>query len=134
VPGLATLGDDAMTTEGKARSRHTPGPWKADVAGPFVLGGDTIAVEAVTEDGAMVRREICTLMIDTEIDEDTPEAEEDKANARLIALAPRMYEALKLTWGRALCTFPQHPDDRPCDGCRGWRMALEIFRELGEER
>jgi hypothetical protein len=72
----------------RVETRHTPGPWEADVRGPFALGGDMIAVEAVTDDGREVRREICTLMIDTSENDDTPEAQEDKANARLIAESP----------------------------------------------
>jgi hypothetical protein len=75
--------------------RHTPGPWKADIEGPFTLGGDTIVVEAITEDGKQVRREICTLLIDTEKSDDSPEALEDKANAKLIEAGPEMLEAIK---------------------------------------
>src|SRR4051794_27507706 len=83
-------GVPARQGRGGMMPEHTPGPWKADIDGPFTLGGDTIGVEAVTPDGKMVRREICTLLIDTEEDDDTPEAMEDKANALLVAASPEL--------------------------------------------
>ncbi len=65
-------------------AEHTPGPWSAQMD-----AGDWIGVEAVTGDGDLVRREICTCLTD---DDDR----EDRANARLIAAAPDLLAACEL--------------------------------------
>ena len=95
-------------------AEHTPGPWHADVEGPFALGGDSIEVEAVTDDGMLVRRSIATLMIDTEENDDTPEAEEDKANACLIAAAPDLLAVCRdlFVWAQVLESQTHHTE---CD-------------------
>lgn len=73
----------------------TPGPWKAAVSSPYLCGGDDAVVEAVTEDGTMVRREICTGLIDTgDGDEESPEFLEGIDNLLLIASAPDLRDAL----------------------------------------
>lgn len=76
-------------------SKHTPGPWKAiNTEGPWIAGGDSGTVEAVTPDGRYVRREVCSFYLDT--DEDL---QEDLANARLIAAAPLLLEACEEAHG-----------------------------------
>jgi hypothetical protein len=113
-----------------SEAKHTPGPWKADVDGPFTLGGDTVSVEAITEDGKLVRREICTLLIDTEEDEDSPEAEEDKANARLIAAAPDLLAACQ----NFLALYGEC-DMQPEDECHKLRVMMDraIAKAEGKE-
>lgn len=74
---------------------HTPGPWRVDLTGPFTLGGDAVPVEAVTDDGKHVRREICTCLLDTDSHPDGAEWQEDAANARLIAAAPDLLAAAR---------------------------------------
>ena len=65
--------------------KFTPGPWHFDPRdGDF---GDICSVEAVTEDGKMVRQEICTLLVDDD------DRETVKATARLIAASPDLYAA-----------------------------------------
>lgn len=77
-------------------SKHTPGPWVARVDGPFVCGGDSTVVEAITEDGEYVRREIATLLVDTgDGEEGSLTFAEDIANARLIAAAPELLAELR---------------------------------------
>lgn len=62
------------------KPKHTPGPWKVS---------DTIALQI---ESAVTKREIC----DWYVNERTEQ--EDLANARLIAAAPEMLEALKLAY------------------------------------
>lgn len=62
--------------------KHTPGPWKV------TDNNYTLGVE--TEDGKYSVCDVCLSNGETRND-----AEEDKANARLIASAPELLEALK---------------------------------------
>jgi hypothetical protein len=80
-----------MTTE----PIHTPAPWAIDLESRFTLGGDTRSVEALTPDGKMVTREVCTLMFDSDGWPDAVEWQEDVANAVLIQAAPDMLAALR---------------------------------------
>lgn len=73
---------------------HTPGPWVADLTGPFTLGGDSVSVEALTPDG-LVSREICTCLLDTDVHPGGAEWLEDAANVRLITAAPDLYAAVR---------------------------------------
>lgn len=82
-------------------AEHTPGPWVVDLEGPFTLGGDITAVEAMTPDG-MISREICTCMLDTDSHPGGAEWLEDAANARLISAAPDLLAACRAIlagWG-----------------------------------
>lgn len=70
-----------------SKTTYTPGPWHFDERQAGT--GDTGSVEALTPDGKMVTREICTVLFD----DDDPS--EDAANARLIAAAPALLAACK---------------------------------------
>jgi len=70
-----------------SETTYTPGPWHFDERQAGT--GDTGSVEALTPDGKMVTREICTVLFD----DDDPS--EDAANARLIAAAPALLAACK---------------------------------------
>lgn len=65
-------------------SRHTPGPWKAEAGGrePLVLAGLTPVAQVFA------------------LGESIDDAAEEEANARLIAAAPDLLEALQdaLSW------------------------------------
>ena len=69
-----------------SKAKHTPGRWHFDER--QVGMSDCASVEALTDDGKMVTREICTVLLD----DDDPS--EDAANARLIAAAPDLLAAL----------------------------------------
>jgi hypothetical protein len=79
-------------------TKHTPGPWETDSKGPFLCGGDSRGVDAVSPCGTMVMREICAVMLDTgDGDESSLELLQDLANLRLIAAAPDLLAALVAT-------------------------------------
>jgi len=82
-------------------SKHTPGPWMAAEMGVIANG--------LTTHGNFY---VCSLI--------DPNNEEDKANARLIAAAPDMLEALKLAYGRI-----KHDDDCDWRACNCTKMDLE---------
>lgn len=63
-------------------SKHTPGPWSFDE------GSEDVLVEALSKDRKRVVREICHVL-------DDGEDAETKANLRLIALAPELFEVLE---------------------------------------
>lgn len=89
-------------------SKHTPGPWKAAVAKFVTFSGIGIGE---------------SLLVTTSLEDDSPDIaliravrdglrEQDKANARLIAAAPELLEALKrehilinhaISWGVEFC-------------------------------
>jgi hypothetical protein len=99
-------------------SGHTPGPWRLqedDSSGRIVVVADRIGLIAIL----------------AEHDFGIAESDQDDANARLIAAAPELLEALRLCAPRAFCVFPQHPIDEPCDGCRGWKLALAVIAKIG---
>jgi hypothetical protein len=60
-----------------SNTKHTPGPWRADVQDPAFVNYDVRTDETI----------ICTMGIDMC-------TEEEAANARLIAAAPELLEAL----------------------------------------
>ena len=95
-------------------TKHTPGPWwlQADGAGWYV--------ECTPERGhsvAYIRSEVA------EDDPDTPDAEK-KANARLIAAAPELLEALQkfVAWSEA---------ERNHEGTTFWER-VEMLRDLDD--
>lgn len=71
-------------------TKHTPGPWKVTVPSPTKLGAkvDVYAVEPPPKRG--VRWGVCVLEAVRKQD-----AAEQVANARLIAAAPELLDALK---------------------------------------
>ena len=81
-------------------SKHTPGPWATDGGDTVVAMGNQIVVTAPAPDGAS--------------------REEMKANARLIAAAPELLEALKGMLQAFLCTQDPdaYPSDAPCNLAR----------------
>jgi len=86
-------------------SKHTPGPWIG--AGPSF--GDPLpryTTEIVTEWEEDDNRVICELPFDHHDDE-------NEANARLIAAAPELLEALKrlMQVGRAYCICYDYSDE-----------------------
>jgi hypothetical protein len=78
-----------------AESKFTPGPWVAEHAKSF---GNTYRIKA----GSLV---LCAV-VSRELIGDEFDLEETKANAELMADAPRMLEVL-----RALCTHAGIPQD-----------------------
>jgi hypothetical protein len=103
-----------------AASKHTPGPWERHERYDVViarLGGEGEAFRGVAD---------CRTV--------DVEGEERAANARLIAAAPDLLDALMTSNGRGLCIFPNHGPDEPCPGCDGWRKGqAAIAKALGLE-
>ena len=108
-------------------AQHTPGPWwlQADGAGWYV--------ECTPERGysvAYIRSEVA------EDDPDTPDAEKE-ANARLIAAAPDLLEALKELSRSFIGTYSddQRSDDEINNHREHWeRMArAAIAKATGEQ-
>ncbi len=84
---------------------HTPGPWRRV--------GSTVQAGA-TDEGTHV------MVSDSYFGHG--DREETEANARLIAAAPDLLEALRAQ--RCSQCMPSEPDDIVCDGCRMRRAAL----------
>lgn len=72
-------------------SKHTPGPWlaKYDVNGFYEISGEAVATPIPTASG------VKTFMLQTRVAFTYEEGEIDEANARLIASAPELLEALR---------------------------------------
>lgn len=89
----------------------SPAPWKS-------VQGISLWVES--SDGIGVADDIDT------IDDETGEA-----NARLIAAAPELYEALRL-WVEELCEDCQAEIGKTCDGkCEAVRRAVAALEKAG---
>lgn len=77
-------------------THHTPGPWHALTRENYTLGGDSIEVVLLNEEG-LVCDSIAQVLLDT--GDDAPEErkvwKQHEANARLIAAAPDLLGALK---------------------------------------
>jgi hypothetical protein len=84
-------------------TKHTPGPWFTDVADPAFVNYNIYASDT----------KICTMGIDMGV-------EEEAANARLIAAAPDMLEALEI----ALSDLEQAQNETDID----FRGSIEIAR------
>jgi hypothetical protein len=90
-------------------AQHTPGPWHADGR----LAGDGAYTQIIGQDGTPVAEVILWSNIDYEEGGDS-EWEELAANARLIAAAPEMLQALRravLALAFASQTSPAMLDD-----------------------
>ena len=91
---------------------HTPGPWKVGVhaTGPSGQG----RMEVTTHDGFWLA--------------DVLNSKEQEANARLIAAAPEMLEALTFweRWSRYHPHKESHSEN--CDFCKGNRLARAAIK------
>jgi hypothetical protein len=100
-------------------AKHTPGPW---IAASYYDGMETLAVTAGSASIASV------IMQPRGTPDDVPEA---LANARVIAAAPRMLEALRLILGQL-----EHadPTDKAAREARAIaRAVIAIAAAMGEE-
>ena len=82
---MTTWGSAAFFWRTETTTKHTPGPWVAsnDLCHVFGRSGWSVGPHGVT----------------TAVCGDTPPAEEQEANARLIAAAPELLEALECVTG-----------------------------------
>jgi hypothetical protein len=104
---------EPKTMNTKNKPTHTPGPWNAD-SGPFIQA----------EDGAIVAR-LWTLDSGSHAAEVTGQPDEDSeigANARLIAAAPDLLEALKAAQAHVCSSF-ECGEDRTACPVRGYIRA-----------
>lgn len=86
--------------------KHTPGPWRVGIS------KHTVYQVAAPE----LRIALCSDL------EEKGGREAEKANARLIAAAPDLLEALRLQ--RCSQCTPSEPDEDVCDACRARRAAI----------
>lgn len=77
------------------KTKHTPGPWL------LVEQGDANEYAVLTPD----KKE---WVIAFRLNPGRPIYEQEKANAKLIAAAPELLEALKVCYA-SLCTYGNHP-------------------------
>jgi hypothetical protein len=94
-------------------AQHTPGPWLAAAKPSSVVGLPVVA----TTNG----RSIASVTFFRLGDEFAAHDRESRANARLIALAPDMYEALKLLLSNPLSS-------------EGRKLGLEVIAQLDAEQ
>ena len=92
----------------------SPTPWELDIGGSCcwveARGGATVCSTAASE---------------------TRDCEADTANARLIAAAPELYEALRLCMAET-CRVCKERADRPCvELCETVRMARAALEKAG---
>ena len=78
---------------GSGHVKHTPGPWHAATSEHYTLGGDQVEVVLLDGEG-MVTDQICSVLLDTDNESQTGWRRQE-ADARLIAAAPDLLEALK---------------------------------------
>ena len=96
--------------------KGTPGPWEV-VENPDSGGGDTAISNA-----ASIYSECKTYVADVYrgyVGSESVTHDQQIANARLIAAAPALLEALEQLIG---------PEDDPKAGWRGWTPSTEMFR------
>ena len=102
----------------KPAAQHTPGPWSVeDPMGPEIL-----SVIANGDQPVYEWRHIAQLSMEPE-DKSDPSIVEQRANARLIAAAPDLYEALKAMFDR------WEPDPEPYADRRMWEAARDALNK-----
>lgn len=115
--------------------KHTPGPWTTDPEALTEINGHAhffIPIVRPVEEGEYEGRGVAVCILPTE-DATTEESIIMEANARLIAAAPDLYEALKDLLREAVVlsedyleTFRDWPDDKTIQGWdkARWKRAL----------
>lgn len=95
----------------------SPAPWKADI-GVYSFWVDDNAEKSVCMENSTCKN-------DRDI---------GRRNARLIAAAPELYEALRL-WVEELCEDCQAEIGKTCDGkCEAVRRAVAALEKAGGEK
>lgn len=102
-----------------SEEKFTRGPWFVD-ADFYVYGGDGRKNQGEYFDWVEFPL-VC------DVESDSRDRTENKANAALIATAPEMYEQLKRHC--ALCMM-MHPDCEGCEICDTWKV---LMKARGEE-
>ena len=93
--------------------KGTPGPWQLSSESPTIIKQDMSLIGL--PDGGVLIGSACG----HESSGFYPTLDESEANARLIAAAPELLEALEDLIG---------PEDDPKAGWRGWTPSTEMFR------
>lgn len=103
-------------------AKHTPGPWR--------LIDETGDELAITTDDRMDCN--CVEIVAVAIGWDEPLESEQQANARLIAAAPELLEALLATYEALGISYPLHSSDMDKRGAVLAKACAAIAKATGE--